>query len=102
MAQELGQLLDVDVTHIGRYEPDGTIVGVASWSAGEDNSTAIDGDDITSAVWRTGHAARVDRTEGATGSLAAAKRRLGVRSSVGVPITVDRAAVGCCRRALDA
>ena len=89
VAQELGQLLDVDVTHIGRYEPDGTIVGVAGWSAGEDNSTAIDGDDITTAVWRTGHPERVDRTEGATGSLAAAKPRLGVHSSVGVPIAVD-------------
>ena len=32
VAREVGLLLGVDATHMGRYEPDGTATGVAAWS----------------------------------------------------------------------
>ena len=37
VAREVGLLLDVDVTHMARYEPDGTATGVAAWSSAGDH-----------------------------------------------------------------
>src|SRR5919199_2929134 len=31
VAREVGELLDVDATHLGRFEPDGAVVSVAQW-----------------------------------------------------------------------
>jgi GAF domain-containing protein len=93
VAREVGRVLGVDVTHIGRYEPDDTVTGVASWSAAEDHMPAgtrasLEGDSVSALVLRTGRPARVDYDD-ASGSIAAALRDLGVRSSVGAPIVVD-------------
>jgi len=33
VAREVGQLLDVDATNIGRYEGDGTVISVAGWKS---------------------------------------------------------------------
>ena len=94
VAQEVGQLLDVDSAHVGRYEPDGSATTVAGWTKGGDElplGTRIPLDDhsLVARVLRTGRAQRVDNYENLPGALAAAARALGVRSSVGVPIEVE-------------
>jgi signal transduction histidine kinase len=94
VAREIGQVLSVDVTHIGRYEADNTVTGVASWSAEGDHMPAgtrasLEGESVSALVLRTGRPARVDSYDDASGSIAAALRDLGVRSSVGAPVVVD-------------
>jgi GAF domain-containing protein len=94
VAQEVGQLLDVDSAHVGRYEPDGSATTVAGWTKGGDElplgiRIPLDDQSLVARVLRTGRAQRVDNYENLPGALAAAARALGVRSSVGVPIEVE-------------
>jgi GAF domain-containing protein len=94
VAREIGQVLGVDVTHIGRYEADNTVTGVASWSAAGDHMPAgtrasLEGKSVSALVLRTGGPARVDSYDDVSGPIAAALRDLGVRSSVGAPVVVD-------------
>jgi GAF domain-containing protein len=94
VACEVGQFLRVKVTHIGRYEPDGTVTAVGSWSADGTHLPAttratLDGASVSGLVFSTGLAARLDNYEGASGQIAAQVEALGIRSSVGAPIVVD-------------
>jgi signal transduction histidine kinase len=94
VGREVGRLLDVDATHMGRYEPDGTATCVASWSREGDElpigtRMALDGDNVSASVLGTGRPERIDSYENASGSVAAALRDLGIRSSVAAPIVVE-------------
>jgi signal transduction histidine kinase/uncharacterized protein YoaH (UPF0181 family) len=95
VARELGQLLDVDATHMGRYEGDRTVTGVASWSRTGSHipvgsRVTVEGENVTALVQRTGRPARLDSYDDATGPIAVVGvRELGLRSSVGAPIVVD-------------
>jgi signal transduction histidine kinase len=94
VAHEIGQVLGVDVTHLGRYEPDDTVTDVASWSATGDHLPAgtrasLEGDSVSAQVLHTRRPARVNNYDNASGPIAVALRDLGVRSSVGAPIVVD-------------
>jgi PAS domain S-box-containing protein len=94
VAREVGMLVGGDATHIGRYDVEGTVSLIASWSAtGEQipvgTVAATDGDNVCSLVLRTGRPARMDRYDGAAGRIAAMLRELGIRSSVGAPIVVE-------------
>ncbi|HKR98786.1 MAG TPA: GAF domain-containing protein, partial [Candidatus Dormibacteraeota bacterium] len=94
VAREIGQLLAVDATHLGRYESGDAVVGVASWSRGQDRVPEgmrfqLTGDNVSDLVRRSGRPARLDRYDGAEGPIAEMMRELGIRSSVGVPITVE-------------
>jgi signal transduction histidine kinase len=94
VARELGQLLGVDATHMGRYEPDGTVSGVASWSRAGDHlpvgtQVVVEGENVTALVLRTGRPARMDSYDEAAGPIATTMRELGLESSVGAPIVVD-------------
>jgi signal transduction histidine kinase len=73
---------------------------LAKWPAG--TRTPVDGNNLASAVLRTGRAARMDAYEDTAGSIAARVREVGVRAAVGVPVIVDGslwglAAVGSTR-----
>jgi GAF domain len=61
--------------------------GIPDHSVGERLTT--EGDNISSKVWHTQRAARMDRWESAGGSIAERVRMLGLRSRVGAPIVVD-------------
>src|SRR5260370_708047 len=49
----------------------------------------LDGDNVATRMFRTSHAARMDSHDNAPGTHATRIRELGIRSAVGVPITVD-------------
>ncbi|HEY6693078.1 MAG TPA: GAF domain-containing protein, partial [Solirubrobacteraceae bacterium] len=95
VAREVGLLLCVDATHMARYELDGTATGVAAWSPAGDHKPVgtrvnTEGESIVGIVLRTGHPTRMHSYENAAGPAAALARELGLRSSVGAPIVVDR------------
>lgn len=96
VAQEMARCLDVENADVFRYQDNGAaIVVVAAFAApgvpdhfvGERLTT--EGDNISSVVWRTKRAARMDSWESAAGSIAERVRMLGLRSRVGAPIVVD-------------
>jgi signal transduction histidine kinase len=95
VAFEIGQLRPVDFVVIGRYDAGGSEVQtVGSWSR-EGQSTdfpstlAIGGRNVTALVWQTGHSARLDPEDMASGPVAPYHHALGIRSTVGVPINVE-------------
>jgi signal transduction histidine kinase len=94
VAEEVGRLLNADVTHLVRCEPDVTVTVVAAWN--QDGGTMPVGDrwtledrNIPALVLGTGHPARIDDYAEASGSVSATMRELGIRSSVGCPIAVQ-------------
>jgi len=99
VAREVGLLLDVDVTHLARYEPDGTATAVAAWSSAGDHIAVgarvdLKGESVAVRVFRTGKPARIHGYEHVPGPGAAMGREMGLRSSVGAPIMVDLALWG--------
>ena len=91
VAEEVGQLLSVDAAAVRRYLADGTAEIVASWSPGAEfipvrlRAQPAPGT-VTAMVRETGRPARVDQYTAEAGEAA---RAIGIRSSVGVPITVE-------------
>ncbi len=92
MAREVAEVLGVDATHLGRFEPDGMVVSVAQWGSHPGVATGarfpLEGDSVSVRVLRSGRPARMDGYDDAPGVIAATIRRMGVRSAVGVPISV--------------
>jgi signal transduction histidine kinase len=95
---EVGQLLEVDITVLVRYDRDDTITVVGAWnSAGADPPSAVGsrfkvgGRNVTTLVVQTGQPARTDYAEtGASGAIGiTATDHWGLRSSSGAPISVD-------------
>jgi PAS domain S-box-containing protein len=93
VAREIGEVLGVDATHLGRYDGDGTVVSAAQWGSHPGVPTGtrfpLEGDSVSVRVLRTGQPARMDDYEHAAGPIAAAIRQMGIRSAIGVPITVE-------------
>jgi signal transduction histidine kinase len=93
VAEEAGRLLAGDLAHTFRYEPDDTVSVVAGWSRQSDHLAVgsrypLHPSMVTALVRRTGQPARTD-TYSPSSPLADEARRLGVRSTVGCPITVE-------------
>jgi signal transduction histidine kinase len=94
VTEEVGRLLAVRYTGLGRYEPDGTITYVAWSGAGELNPPVgsrlvLGGKNVSTLVFETGRAARIDSYADASGPLGVAAREDKAGSGVGTPITVD-------------
>jgi signal transduction histidine kinase len=93
VAEEVGRLLDADRTFIGRYGADNAVTVVAAWSAtGEQMPIRLDfpmrpeqEESVSLLVHDTCRPARLDSYGHEQGAVA---RGLGLRSSVGAPITV--------------
>ena len=98
VAREVGEVLGVDATHLGRYDADGTVVSVAQWGSHPGVPIGarfpLEGDSVSARVLRTGRPARMDGYEDAPGVIAATIRQIGIRFSIGVPISVRGADVG--------
>jgi GAF domain-containing protein len=93
VVREVGEVLGVDATHLGRYDGDGTVVSVAQWGSHQGIPTgarfALEGESVSARVLRTGRPARMDDYEHATGAIAATIRQMGIRFAIGVPISVE-------------
>ncbi len=94
VAEEVGRLLDADLTALGRYERDGLVTGVGLWSAAAggrdpDLRTTVGGRNVTTLVHETGRPARIDDYGNTSGPVADVVRGWGLQSSVGVPLNVD-------------
>jgi signal transduction histidine kinase len=94
VCEEVGRLLDVDATYMGRYESDETSIGVGSWSRAGGvlpigTRARLDGESVTARVFRTGRPVRMDDYNQASGHVAAITLPLGIRSAVGAPIVVE-------------
>jgi signal transduction histidine kinase len=94
---EAGRLLNADVTGMSRYDPDGALTLVGTWApAGASVPVPVGtrfgpgGHNVGSLVFQTGQPARIDDYGEVTGPVAEpARELLGVRASVGVPVTVE-------------
>jgi signal transduction histidine kinase len=95
VAEEVGQLLRVDLATMCRYEPDRTLTFVASWgSAGGrfpvGSRWPLGGYNVGTLVFETGRPARIDRyADSSSGPLGVAVQEGGIRSAVGTPILVE-------------
>jgi signal transduction histidine kinase/PAS domain-containing protein len=95
VTREVGLLCDADLARMERYEPDGTVTGVAGWSRSGDRELAVgtrlpvEGLGIAALVRQTSRPVRVDSFAGGSGPIAEEARALGIRASVGCPIVVE-------------
>jgi signal transduction histidine kinase len=100
VTREVGLLSGADLARMERYEPDGTVTGVAGWSRdggvhlAVGTRFALEGVSIAALVRDRGGPTRVESFERARGPIAEEARALGIRSSVGCPILVEGAVWG--------
>jgi GAF domain-containing protein len=93
VAEEVGQLLGVELANMGRYESDGTVTLLGSWGPAAGGlpvgaRLTLGGKNLATLVFESGRPARIDY-EDASGSIAGLARERGIRSSVGTPIVVE-------------
>jgi signal transduction histidine kinase len=94
VTREVGLQSGADLARMERYESDGTVTGVATWSRSADSLLAVgtrfalEGVSIAALVREQHGPVRVDSFADATGPIAHEARALGIRSSVGCPIVV--------------
>ncbi|GGT03985.1 histidine kinase [Streptomyces chromofuscus] len=95
VTREVGLLCGADVARMERYEADGTVTGIAAWSRGTQSGhlrvgTRFDlsGLSIARDARHSGRPVRIESFADATGPIAQESRAIGIRSSVGCPITV--------------
>jgi signal transduction histidine kinase len=94
VTEEVGVLFGADLARMERYDEDGTVTGVAAWSRVPERLATgthleLDGLSVAREVRESGGPVRLESFAGATGAIARESRQLGIRSSVGCPITVS-------------
>jgi signal transduction histidine kinase len=90
VTEELGPLFLTDVAIMCRYEPDGTFTIVAGTRAPPVGSRwPLVGKNVTTLVFDTGRAVRMDTFSDTTGPIADEIHQSGIRSSVGAPVIVE-------------
>jgi GAF domain-containing protein len=94
VVEEVGQLLRVASTGMGRYDVDGKVTVVAAWgtpvaSFPVGSRWGLEGENLVTIVLETGRPTRVDRFTHGSGPVDVAGRESGVRSAVGAPIVVE-------------
>jgi signal transduction histidine kinase len=95
VTEEAGRLMSVEYASLGRFEPDGAFTVVVTWHGSGDYSPPVGsplilgGKNVSTLVFQTGRAARIDNYAEASGALGDAAREDGVGSGVGTPIIVE-------------
>ena len=95
VTEEIGRVLPVDYVYLGRYEVDGTIRFLNAWGRTGPNllaagqRTPLGGNNLSTRVFETGDACRIDDYALASGPVGDAAREGAVRSGVGIPVVVD-------------
>jgi signal transduction histidine kinase len=93
---EAGRLFSVDTNALLRFDPDGVETTVGAWNRpGVVPTTTVGkrlqlgGRNVSTLVFRTGQPARMDDYAGSSGAVGAYSRELGIRASVGAPVSVE-------------
>ena len=94
VTEEIGQLLALGFAYLGRFEPDNALTTVAAWGRAADVIPAgtrwiLGGKNVSTLVFETGRAVRLDRYADASGPVGDEGRENGFRSAVGTPIVVE-------------
>jgi signal transduction histidine kinase len=94
VAEEVGRVLPAGSATMGRFEPDGSVTGVASWSTTEaafptGGRWPAEGTNVAWMVLQTGRSARIDDFSAATDPIGATSREAGIKSCVGSPVVVQ-------------
>jgi signal transduction histidine kinase/uncharacterized protein YoaH (UPF0181 family) len=91
VTEEAARLLNAHHASMSRFEPDGATRVAAAWGSTLPIGTRVDfgGRNVNTLVFQTGRPARVDDYDVASGAAAEGARKLGLRASVGVPVSVD-------------
>jgi GAF domain-containing protein len=94
VAMEVGNLLDTDITVVGRYDGDGSATAIGSWSASPGGvpvgtRSTIGGRNVLTLVAETQRPARLDGYDDASGEAADIARGHGWHSSIAAPIIVE-------------
>jgi GAF domain-containing protein/ketosteroid isomerase-like protein len=96
VAAEVGRVLAVDFTVLGRYDADGAGTILATWTSAAaavpipvDGRVELGGNNVATQVFETGRPARRDSYANASGEAADVGRGWGLRSLVGTPISVE-------------
>jgi PAS domain S-box-containing protein len=93
VAEEVARVVNVPLVIVSRYEVNGTASECASFPAGGSlfpvgKRWNLDGTNVLALVRATSRPARIDDYSQLDGELVDAARRIGIRSTVGVPIVV--------------
>ena len=93
VATEAGRLLDAHHAHLFRYDADSATL-VALWGGtaaalSVGTRLSIDGRNMASLVLQTGRPARIDDYAASSGPVGDHIREFGIRSAVGVPVSVE-------------
>jgi len=94
VTEEAGRLLGVDYTTMARYDPDGVRTVVGAWSGTGaafpvGTRTRLGGRNVSTLVFQTRRATRIDDHADASGAAADDARRFGFRGVIGVPVSVE-------------
>jgi signal transduction histidine kinase len=94
VTQEVGQLLQVQIASMGRYDPERAVTTVGNWSGGASlfevgGTWQLGGKNIGTLVAETGRPARIDDYADVSGEIGIAARDMEFRSAVGTPIVVE-------------
>jgi signal transduction histidine kinase len=96
VTEEAGRVLNTDLARMNRYNPDGGHTVVAGWTSTGETAPAAPGSiwsfggrNVPTLVFQTGCPARIDDYAEATGSGAELLCSWGLRSAVGVPVSVE-------------
>jgi signal transduction histidine kinase len=95
VTEESGRLLAADFATLGRYESGGTMTVVVAWRGTGDfappvgSRQILGGTNVSTLVFRTGRAARIDSYADASGPVGVAAREDRVGSGVGTPVIVE-------------
>jgi signal transduction histidine kinase len=92
---EVGRVLSAGVTVLARYDPNGTETVLGAWSStgappiAVGTRTRVGGRNVTTLVLQTGRPAQIDDYADSSGAIGDYSREIGIRMSVGVPISVE-------------
>ena len=95
VAEEVGQVLpEADFAMVARYDPDGGVEVVGGWSRAGGHQlvrrrSPLGGRNVSTLVFETGQAARVDHLDAGGDAVSESAREIGMRSSAGAPISVE-------------
>jgi len=99
VTEEAGRLLGAHLALMSRYGPDETRTLVGAWSStgyAFDVGARVElgGRNVATLVFQTGRAVRLDDYSGASGPSSGIGHELGIRATVGVPVSVEGALWG--------